>query len=324
MEEQLNPNQGIMEINQQELVRLEGARQQFVLMGNTIPERRMVSFGDIVSKFGVEVILRVLSTMGAALVSATAVGAVMQLTDQKLRGAFAAETDSVGSGIFWWSMLAFEGTLMAAGLGKGRKNTGISDSWAPVIAGGVVTVVGGFLRSLTLTNNAGWELFAAWIFAVAVAIAGPVVSFFGSENVGFILQEIQALQDIYDQEWEAQKADWEDRFERFYARFAKQVHGVDRRRKARFEDQQPQQVPQQQEEEEENSFPNLRGTLWQFLVDNQIDPRQVGDTTKGAAYSPAQIAHLMGITNKRDKDSVRKYVNQFRQKLTKEEENANR
>jgi hypothetical protein len=277
-DEELNE---IQDQSSRELQRRSDARQMYIEDGHPEPERKMVSFGDIVSIFGLEVILRVASTIGAALVSATAVGAVMEITVFKLVEAFAAQTDVSNRGIFYWSMLAFEGGLMASGMTAGRKNENISDSNWVTWAGFGVTITAGLLRSLTLLGSQNVEFGLSLLFGIVVGIAGPVISFYGSENFGYILKEIKNLQAKFDTEWQDILTEWANGFRAEYPRIAKQVYGEDRRLRVSFSDNghEPQQKA---------NF-SVQPKVKEWLELHSISPHAVG-TKPGDLVSPQQIA----------------------------------
>ena len=312
MDEQVQiANQDIEVLSQQEMQRVNAAKEIFIQDGNPYPERRIVNFWDIVGIFGIEIVLRILSTTGAALVSATAVGAVMEITVVKMLQVFSAQTDAVNTyGIFYWSMLAFEGGLMASGMTAGRKNGTLKNSSWATVAGFAVTVTAGLLRSLTLLNNPGMEFILAIIFGLVVGVAGPVISYYGSENFGYILKEIQKLQSVFDKEWKSRIQEWGTQFKHAYPRIAKQVFGQDRRLGVRYEDDEhkngsnPEPKPQEPKK-------NLRALVKGYLKENAISPSQVGDKAKGGLMEPSEIADSLSLIGS-DRDAVRTYMGQFR------------
>jgi hypothetical protein len=307
--------QEIQQLSEQEIRRMEAAQAMFVQQGNPLPKRRMVNAWDVISIFGLEVVLRIASTVGAALVSATAVGAVMEITVKKLLQAFQATTDVGTSGIFYWSMLAFEGGLMASGMTAGRKNGKLNDSDWALYAGFAVTITAGLLRSLTLLGNPNVEFWLSLLFGLVVGAAGPIISYYGSENFGHILEEIRVLQNIFDSQWKGDLEEWRKRFEATFPRIAKQVFNVDRRRKVRYEDEEsPRPEPKQPEHP---AVENLRALVKSYLKQMGINPSQVGDKKKGALISPSEIADALQLVGSQ-RDDVRKYNSQFK----KDEDNG--
>jgi hypothetical protein len=319
MTENTNPEMDneIGQLSQREIAIRTAAKTMYVDEGHPEPKRKIVGFWDVVNMFGLEVVLRIASTIGAALVSATAVGAVMEIMMNQLLTVFHAQTDAVAStkGIFYWSMLAFEGGLMAGGMTDGRKNTSLSGSRWTKIAGFGVTFTAGLMRSLTLIQNPGVEFWVALLFGLVVAAAGPLISYYGSENFGHILQEIQNYQEVLDRKWKEELEDFTKGFRTEYPRIAKQVYGEDRRLRVKYEDEgSPSPTPIEQVR------PNFRAELKSLIIARGLTPVQIGDTNQGALVTASTFWGEIGL-NRKEKENARKYLNQFREDYAVHPEN---
>ena len=301
-------NDTIVEIGEEEAQRILQAKRSYVVLGNIEPPRKTVKFKDYLARYGLEIIFIIVSTIGAALVSATRVGSLMEITQRNLSAAFlrVAQGQEVVNpttyGMFYWSMLAFEGSLVAAGLSAGRKKSGITISSWGVAMGFLVTISAGFLSSLTLIEgSSGVELFIAIIFALVSGIGGPIIAFFGSENLGFTMKEMQKLQEEWDTEWKERVRVWSMGLQAYYQRSANQIFGVDRKKQRTTSDDQPKPTIDDKD--------SVMGTVRDYLKQSGILPSQVG---KNGIITVARINDELKITNPTTKNNVSVYISGFR------------
>lgn len=160
----------------------------------TPPTKEDLSFWRIA---GLESSLFVLSAVGAAFGSAIRTGGLFWLLETLLFAKFGLDEkysffgDTLGLFSMVFSLLAFEGFLLAHGLAKGRESgkietskTGIFVSMLTVIAAGIFSSFG----IVDLSDEASVYFNVA--LALITGVAFGLVAYYSSENFGFILNNV--------------------------------------------------------------------------------------------------------------------------------------
>lgn len=326
---ELQEQSDITFVSRQEIEMLENGRRLYELQGRRKPvlriaPERKVTKDDVKARFGLDIALVIISTLGAAYLSAVRVGSIMEIAQMNLATTYLqGQTTSLvtNSLVFWASMFAFEGSLVGYGLHEGRRQEGIRISQTAIFTAFAVTILAGFLASLTLVDAGQLERGIAFVFAGVSGVAASFIAYFGAKNGGFIMQEIESMQAQYDQTREelqrsydleyAQHMDiWEREFQAAWPRIAKQVYGQDRRRRVSWDNGNGHH--DDDETIEEPRIPNLRASIKAYMKQSGVFPSQVGDPLKGFPFSPASIAEGMGLVGK-DRDSVRKYMPKWKE-----------
>ncbi len=153
---------------------------------------------------GLESSLFVVSAIGSAILSAIRTGGLFWLLEELLFQKF--EALSWASGIFGFAsmvaaLMAFEGFLLAYGLTKGKESGKMEVSRTGLIVSLVTVMAAGIFSSFSIvTVSDGWQAFMNILLALITGGASAMVAYFSSENLGFILNHINAKrQEVQDQ-----------------------------------------------------------------------------------------------------------------------------
>lgn len=164
------------------------------------PTKEELSFWRIA---GLESSLFVMSGIGSAILSAIRTGGLFWLLEELLFKKF--EALAWASGLFGFAsmvaaLMAFEGFLLAYGLTKGKESGKMEVSTTGLWISLVTVMAAGIFSSFSIVNvSDGWQSFMNIILALITGGASALVAYFSSENLGFIMNHINARkQEIQD------------------------------------------------------------------------------------------------------------------------------
>lgn len=198
------------------------------------PEKKSVSF---LKELGLESGMLILSAVGSIILSAIRTSTIFMLTEALLIAMFDKENlipDAVTQAFPITSMIvslvAFEGYLSAHGFINGKKSKSIEVSAVAMWLCFGVTIMAGMSASFGLlgvnTENMIFQ-FISWILAVLTAIGAPVVAYYGSLNLGVILNQWDKINYDIDTEFENDIDSWNSSFfSSFSSKRSQKLFGV--------------------------------------------------------------------------------------------------
>ncbi len=220
------------EITQDELERLEQYRRLYEVT-NPYPKEHKPKFWK---ELGFEAGALIASAVSSIALSAIRTSTIFMLTEALLIAAFdkneiipAALTSTFPVASMIASLLAFEGMLSAHGFikGKSSKNVDVAPTALYLCFG--VTIAAGLSASFGLlglgTENIIFQL-VSWVLAVLTAIGAPVVAYYGSLNLGVILNKWSELKNATKEAFLEDVRSWNNSFlSSFSGRRSQKLYG---------------------------------------------------------------------------------------------------
>lgn len=176
-----------------ELQRIEQYRKVYEIT-NPYPEDNRPNF---IKELGIEAGALIASAVGSIVLSAIRTSTIFMLTEALLIEAFDHENLIPGfiTAAFPMismivSLVAFEGMLAAHGFIKGKHSKSLDVSPLALWLCFGVTITAGLAASFGLLNlqtDSFMFLSISWVLAVLTAVGAPVVAYYGSLNLGIII-----------------------------------------------------------------------------------------------------------------------------------------
>ena len=173
-------------------------------------------------ELGLEAGALIASALGSIALSAIRTSTIFMLTEALLIATFDRENlipQSITSGFPLASMIvslvAFEGYLSAHGFMQGKASQKLKVSPVAMWLCFGVTIMAGLSASFGLlgisTENMSFQVIS-WVLAVLTAIGGPVVAYYGSLNLGVILNQWNKLKYKVREDFEKSVDLWNSSF----------------------------------------------------------------------------------------------------------------
>lgn len=206
-------------VAQDELSKLENYKLIYEST-HPFPEKSDVYFWK---ELGIEAGALIASAVGSIILSAIRTSTIFMLTEALLIAAFDKEEIIPKSitAVFPLismivSLVAFEGLLSAHGFIRGKESRSIEVSKIALWLCFGVTISAGLSASFGLlglgTDNGIFQL-VSWVLAVLTAIGAPVVAYYGSLNLGVILNKWSQLKYEVNESFEDAVQSWNKAFQ---------------------------------------------------------------------------------------------------------------
>jgi len=202
------------EIAQNELEKLEQYKMVYAVT-HPYPDKERISFWK---ELGLEAGALIASALGSIILSAIRTSTIFMLTEALLIAAFDRDniipktiTSSFPVMSMIVSLVAFEGMLSAHGFIRGKASAGVEISPIAMWLCFGVTITAGLSASfglLGLNSENTMFILVSWILAILTAIGAPVVAYYGSMNLGVILNKWAKIKSKSEQKYEADVRSW--------------------------------------------------------------------------------------------------------------------
>jgi len=250
---------------------------------------------------GFEALAFYFSAIGAVVLAAIRTGGIFMATEQMIMRNLAAT--NWFTGLFpvvtmISALSAFELSLFAIGMRKGREKGSLNTSFWSIGTAFTVSILAGAISSLPLVGvgtTSGAGLYLSWLLVVAMAAGAPIAAYYGAENIG-------VLYNVYDrrvfdvtEEYKKSMAQWYQKMQTDYrGRGRNRVFGLDSYRKEKVVT-----------EEEKEVVKNVQGSIRNYLAERGLSAFDVGPSEKGHVLTPKMISEELGLTSKTDTSNVR-------------------